>query len=317
MPDIADLLAALPPELQNDDEGDNTSDAADPSVAEPPADDESGDEGSDDTAEEAQDGDAASDDAAKDDTSDDSDDDYVVQAGEELKNAVDDTALNEPKAAQTNEGQYILEGLNKISVRIINAKDEVETVQVYGWGDLPRDYKGIATPYEQGLFSSAVQNQELTARQRQAEYRANQQQIQQEQFMQRENRAIAEDLADLRSDGLFPKFKGEPGSKEFNSSDGAKEFDRVINYMNEYNDRALEASSKGKAYRHIGFREAFIMLNGPNPKAAEQREQKARRAVASRTVTSQGTSSKTTRQLPRVSNITDLQSEWDQIAANS
>jgi len=207
--------------------------------------------------------------------------------------------------------------LAKIQVRIIAADDSVKTVEVYGWGDLPRDYKGFATKYEEGIFQQAANAQELKARDLQAQFRNNKTQADTEAYVQRENRAISEDLTELRQEGLFPKFKGQPGTKEFNESDGAKEFDKVVDFMNKQNDQYGKAAQSGKAYRHIGFREAFIMLNGPDPKAADKADDKARRTAAGKLTSSRGTSSDTTQvSTKRVTNITELGEEFAQFVGS-
>ena len=92
-------------------------------------------------------------------TPEEEDDDYVTKADldEETPPAVTPPVATTP--TEEAEAQYVLGKLQKIPVRIVNADDKVETVEVYGYGDLPRDYKGIATPYEAGVFQTAVTNQ--------------------------------------------------------------------------------------------------------------------------------------------------------------
>lgn len=295
MPGLTDIINDLPPELAAGDDDTDTSAENDSQV------------GADDDA-----------DNTEDDTNpeDNNDDDYITDPEEDEPVA---PAADIPPAPPVvnDEGTFILQNLAKIQVRIVAADDSVKTVEVYGWGDLPRDYKGFPTKYEEGIFQQAANAQELKARDLQTQYHNNKMQADTEQYVQRENKAIAEDLTELRQEGLFPKFKGTPGTKEFNDSAGAKEFDKVIAYMNEQNDRYGKAAQTGKAYRHIGFREAFTMLNGPNPKAADKAEDKARRGAAGKLKSSRGTPADTTQvSTKRVTNITELGDEFAQFVGS-
>lgn len=229
-----------------------------------------------------------------------------------------------PQPQVTDENKFILDGLSKINTRIIvtgaDGKDEVKEVQAYGWGDLPRDFKGFATPYEQGVFTSSVQAQEIKARELQTQFRQNKLQADAEAYTLRENRAVARDLRELRKDGMFPKFKGIPGSSEFNSSEGAKMFDEVIQFMNEQNDEAGKAANKGDAFYHISFKQAYRMLH---PEVFDtkgrQAQQNARRNAARKTKTRPGQSpdKKANVQNKRVNNITDLAGEFEQFVGSS
>lgn len=315
MPELSDILNELPPELAVDGSTDEDTTTA---VADAPADDDAADDTTDteDTTDDAADDDSA------DDTDDSADDDYFTNLGDEDADEDKPAATTTPAAGLDNEGQYILTNLPKISVSVLvpgaNGEDEVRQVQVYGWGDLPRDMKGFVNPYEQGIFTASANNNELKARELQTEFRQNKVKADTEVYVQRENKMIADDLTELRQEGIFPKFKGVPGSKEFNDSDGAKEFDRVVAYMNEQNDRYGKAAQNGRAFRHIGFREAYIMLNGPNAKADAKREQTARRAVAGKLRTSRGTAAGTRNVSTQpVNNINDLADEFSQFAGRA
>lgn len=322
MPQLEDLMGDIPADILNDevpaeapvddgnddDDADGVDDGTDTGVDDDGTDDDAGDDaGSDED-----------DDAAATGDDDDGNDDYVTTAedDEEPAPATPDDKPNVTPPTATDENSYILQGLNKIAVRIIVPGDKdgetaEKTVEVYGYGDLPRNYLGFASKYEEGVFSQSVIAQEGKAEKLQQQFRNNQQQQDLNQYTRKENSAIAEDLTDLRTEGLFPKFKGVPGSKEFNESDGAKEFDRVVAYMNDQNQKYGKAANSGKAFRHIGFREAFIMLNGPNLKASEQAEQRNRKQIASRLKGGGGTKSgqRNVSSKP-VQNITDLEGEF-------
>jgi hypothetical protein len=310
MPELKDVINDLPPDLQVDEPDDN---GTPPDGGTPPGDNPAV------PPDDAPDGDeppAGGDKKPGEEEEDEDQDDYFTSSGsdDDDKPAAD----KPPQTPQaTDENSYILQNLSKIQVRIVAADDKVKTVEVYGYGDLPRDMKGFATPYEQGVFNQSVIAQENRAKELQSEFRNQKMQADTEEYVLRENRAIAEDLTELRQEGIFPKFKGVPGSKEFNESEGAKEFDKVIAFMNEQNDNYGKAAQGGKAYRHIGFREAFVMLNGPNPKAAEKAEDAARRKVAGKLASSGGTSadSKTVSN-KRVTNINELAREFEQFVGS-
>lgn len=246
-----------------------------------------------------------------DDEEDDDNDDYITTAEDEPVKPPEQPASPAP---QDDASKFILAGLTKIPVNIIVAgadgKDVVQSVEVYGYGDLPRNFKGYASPLEGELFRGAVTAQELKARELKAKFDGQQAQKATDEYVTRENAAIAEDLKELRADAVFPKFKGNPGTKEFDSSDGAKEFDRVLKFMNEENQKYADAASRGKAYRHIGFKQAFYMLNG-DVKGREKSEGDARRKVAGRVVSKKGTQATLRTKSPKpVTNLMDLADEF-------
>lgn len=81
--------------------------------------------------------------------------------------------------------------------------------------------------------------------------------------------------------------------------------------MNDKNDSYLKAANGGKSYRHIGFREAFDMLHGPNPKGKEKAEDGARKTIAAKTKSRRGSDAqKQTVKAGRVSKLTDLDQEF-------
>jgi hypothetical protein len=310
VPELNDIINELPPELAASESTDDTT-VNDTSEEEVDTSD-NGDNATDETTEEVD----TSDDTQEEETDNDNDDYFT--SGEEETPPADTTSQ---PTQMDNESQYILTNLPKITVQLVmptaDGKDEVKQYDVYGWGDLPRNMKGFATPYEQGVFTASAQNNELRARELQGEFRQNKVKQDTEVYVQRENKAIADDLTELRQEGVFPKFKGIPGSKEFNESLGAKEFDKVVAYMNEQNDRYGKDANSGKSFRHIGFREAFVMLNGPNLKAAEKKDMEGRRKVAGKLKTGSGTDANTkTVSTKRVSHITDLADEFAQFAGN-
>lgn len=307
MPDpsnLSDLINDAPEELLSDEpeleEEDDTS--VDNPVDEPledeePVEDEEESVGDEEDEEEPEE--------EKEDEPED-DDDYVTKV--DLDEKPETPVTTTP--SQEAEAEFVLAKLQKISVRIINGKDETETVEVYGYGDLPKDYKGIATAYEAGVFQTAVTEQLGKVKDLQGQFRNDQQQKMVDAEAEKENRSIARDLQDLRADSVFPKFKGEPGTREFDTSAGAKEFDRVVAFMNERNAEYVRLANRGEAYRHIGFKEAFELLN-PGLKEKSNKEEQARRIVARKNKSGTGTpATKITRSPRQVSNLTDLEEEF-------
>ena len=307
---LRDLIEDLPAELADDGVEASDDDATDTSTNEGAEDDDTTTD--DDTnTDDASDDDAEGEDdknPAAGDADDDTDDDFV--------STIDDDAEVPAAVVQTTENQFILNGLQKISVDVIGPDDKVATIQVYGYNDLPRNIKGFASVYGEKQFDASVAAQETRARELQTEYRTNSAKAATEAYTFKENKMVADDLTELRQEGIFPKFKGVPGSKEFNESAGAKEFDRVVKYMNEQNDKYGKAATQdGKAFRHIGFREAYIMINGPDTKAAERREQAARKTVAGKIKSGRGAgANERVVETKRVANITDLAGEFEAFA---
>lgn len=309
MTELSDIINDLPSELTADESTEDNA-VTDTSAGEEGAEN---DEQNEDTSE------GNENEGGEDSEEENNDGDYFTDPEEEEKPATQPVTQQPQMDTESN---YILTNLSKISVQLVmpsadGKSDEIQKFDVYGWGDLPKNYKGFASPYEQGVFTASAQNNETRARELQGEFRQNKVKADTEVYIQRENKAVAEDLTELRREGIFPKFKGIPGSREFDESAGAKEFDKVVAYMNEQNDKYGKAANSGKAFRHIGFREAFVMLNGPNTKANEKKDMEGRRNAAAKLKSGRGTSSDTkTVSTKRVSNITDLADEFASFAGN-
>jgi hypothetical protein len=253
----------------------------------------------------------------EDDDEDEQTDYFTAPIEDEAKPVVEAPKTAAPLA--DTEDKYVLENLSKIPVNIVvtgaDGKDVIQRVEVYGNGDLPANFKGFATPLEAENYRSSLTIQITRALDLRKDYKANATRIEAErtqaEYDLKERRAIAEDLTELRAAELFPHFKGKPGTKEFSESAGGKEFDKVIAFMNKRNDEYIQRASAGKNYRHIGFREAFDMMHGPNPKAAQQAEDKARKTIAAKTKSGRGADAGAkTVKTGRVSNLNDLNAEF-------
>lgn len=309
MPELNELMGELPEGLggtatvdddQDDDEEETVVDDNQQ------VDDDSGDDSEEDADDDEEDG---------KEVDDEDDDDFVVDIDDEPVNKVE-----QPKDLPKldNEGTYILERLPKISTNVIvleNGKEVQKTVQVYGINDLMQTpgIKGFVSDLEQARFTTEVNNNEIKARELQGEFRRQKAEQDVQAYNTRENRAVARDLRDLRQEGIFPKFKGVPGSREFEGSDGAKMFDEVIAYMNEQNDQYGQAAAKGEAFYHMSFRQAYRELHPEvfNTKNKEA-QRKQDKQIARRVKSGGGTRSASGKNLQttRVSNINDLASEF-------
>lgn len=327
MPELSSLMGDLPEDLQptaatgaavDDDAPAGSEDSEEEEVTTPPAGEEEEDQPGGDSEDEEE--------APTGTPPEDEDDDYVTDLeDEEEKPTTPSASVAETPPAKppmTDENTFILNGLPKITVNVVvpsadGKSQETKEFQVYGWGDLPRNMLGFASPYEQGVFTASAQNNELKARELQTQYRQEKVRADTEVYTLKENKAIARDLRSLREDGVFPKFKGVPGSKEFNDSEGAKEFDRVIAYMNEQNDIAGQAAQNGEAFFHISFKQAFQMLHGTKGQEKAKQEQQARRAAAGKLKPGNGAKpNERNVQTKRVSNITDLAGEFEQFVGS-
>jgi len=290
----SDLVNEFDDENTTDDATDDTKVVVDDTTADDNADDNKTDDSTDDkTVDDATD-DKGDDKTADDKTAGKVDDDEGYYADEE--GAEDATVTTTPEvppapANFTPEEKYIVDNLPQVSVRIVQADDSIKTVQVRSATELPQSMKGIASAYEAEIFHAAMAAQEGAARQLQTYYRQHQSQLQAEDFEKKENASIRDDIAELQRDGEIPKFKAQPGTRAFDADPAAKVVQETIEFMNERNAKYLERSNSGGVYRHIGFAEAYELMNG-NGRAKTQNSA-ARREAAKKLVSGQGGSTKT------------------------
>jgi hypothetical protein len=291
----------------DDDQNDNVNDVDDTST-----DDDKTPE--DEDAEDGKDTDTDDDDTTSDkdtDTTPANDDEGYFADDDDTSD--DDTSPAELPAAPasfTPEEKYIVDNLPLIKVRVRLADDSIKTMEVRSAADLPRDMKGIATPYEDKQFDLANAAQETRARELQTYYRQHQTQLQAQEFEKKENQSIRDDIAELQRDGEIPKFKAQPGTRAFDNDPAAKTVQEVIEFMNDRNAKYLEQSNKGGAYRHIGFAEAYELMNAGGKNTSKNSS--ARKDAARKLVSKQGGSSAKTPKAP-VSGRTlkDVAAEFD------
>jgi heme oxygenase len=167
------------------------------------------------------------------------------------------------------EAKYIVDNLPEISTRIMQDGKPVD-VTVKSWTQLPDDVE-FATKRDELAFMNSLTAQENRARELQNTYRQEQTQSQVNEFEQRENAAINEDLTRLQNEDKLPKLLA-PDDPKFADDPSTKEVQTVLDYMNEKNAEYLDRYNKGSAYRHIGFEEAFNMM--PKTQEANTRSQR-------------------------------------------
>lgn len=218
----------------------------------------------------------------------DNDDGYFA-LDEEEDNEEQPTAPVVPIPSNfSEEDKYIVDNLPLISVRVIMPDDSIKTLQVRSATELPRDMKGIATPYEDKQFDLANAAQESRARELQTNYRQHQTRIQSQEYEKRENAAIREDIDELQRNGDIPTFKAKPGTKAFDDDPAAKIVQETIDFMNTRNAKYLEKSTTGGTYRHIGFAEAYELINGNGKAKIDPKDSSARKDAARKLVSKQG-----------------------------
>lgn len=170
------------------------------------------------------------------------------------------------------EQQYIRDNIGEpLVIRGMQGDKQVE-LKVYTPGEIPADFK-----FSSDAEMISAQNG-FIALERRAEtllgtYRSDLSAKEAQNFERRENEGIRQDVAELQKEGDFPKFKIQPGQEGFDNDPAAKQMQEVLNFMSERNEQYLKEFNQGRAYRHIGFREAFELWNAKNPAKAKQVEQ--------------------------------------------
>lgn len=208
--------------------------------------------------------DSGSSDGASDDSGD-GDDDKGFTAKDLEQDAEEKPAETPPAAKGLDpETQYIADNLPDITTRIIQ-DGKVSEVSIKSWTQLPPDVE-FATKRDELAFINAITAQENRAKELQSDYRSTQNQNQAQEFEQRENAMIRDDITELQNQNLIPKFKVTPGDNGFESDNGYKAAQEVLEFMNKKNEQFLQNYNKGSAYKHIGFQEAYYMM----PKSQQQ-----------------------------------------------
>lgn len=206
-----------------------------------------------------------------------------VSSEEEEPTEIDTNGLND-------EAKYIVENLPYITARIKDGEN-VKEVQIKSWTQLPDDVN-FATKRDEIAFMNALTAQENRALDLQNKFQQGQQEKQTQQFEERENEAVRADITELQKAGELPKFKVKPDDAEFDKDPATKEVQKVLDFMHERNEQYLKEYQQGRAYRHLGFREAFVLQQKSKPNKAEVEEDAERQGLANKTNVTRGMASK-------------------------
>ena len=229
-----------------------------------------------------------------------------------------EVAAYEPEAPQVDasgtqlsqaEQAYVTENIGQPLVIRGMVGDQPTEIKIFAPDQIPHNF---TFNNQADLLSTqaALSRLENKAEQLLGGYRNQQSRTQALAFEQRENESIRSDVAELQKDGLFPKFKVQPGARGFNDDPSAMQMDEVLKLMTSRNEQYVQEYNHGKQYRHIGFREAFDMWERQQPAKEQAKAQKAedteRKQVADKVGASRGLSSEGL-QKPRVTRGTTIE----------
>lgn len=219
------------------------------------------------------------------------DEGYTADEIEDVEKPTSDVETADIDTSNLNdEAKYIVDNLPFITARIKDG-DKIKEVQVKSWTQLPEDI-AFASKRDELAFMNALTAQENRARDLQVKFQQTQQDKQNRDFETRENESIREDIAELQRTGELPKFKVKVDDPNFAKDETTKEVQKVLDFMSERNEQYLKEYQQGRAYRHIGFREAFSMYKRTQPSREEAQEDKERNEIAKKTNVNRGLPSK-------------------------
>lgn len=222
-------------------------------------------------------------------------------------------------ALSTAEQKYIADNIGEpLVIRGMRGDKEVE-LKVYAPEQIPADFK-FASDQQMLAAQTAFVRMENKAQSLLGGFRNEASQTQARDFEVRENEGIRQDVAELQKAGEFPKFTVKPGDIGFDETPEANEMTDVLKIMVDRNEQYLKEYNQGRAYRHIGFREAYEMHQAKRPakakEAAQTKEDTERKQVADKIGTNQGLSASklmkpTVRSGTRVEDILNrVEQEW-------
>lgn len=224
------------------------------------------------------------DEAEADDTEGYTIDQDDTEAEQDEATPTNSTDENKTNPSLTPEDAYILENLQPITVRGQVADKDVE-VKVYAPEQLPQGFK-FNDDRDREIVGKAFNMLESRAQQLQTDYRSQQTAKSATEFKAAEDAADRSEIGELQRDGVIPKFKAEPNSKDFDSDPAVKLVQEVLDFKEKENERFLKEFNAGKPYKHIGFEEAFFKYQRTNPPKVDEEQKKEdaeRKEVARRT----------------------------------
>lgn len=206
---------------------------------------------------------------------------YAIDEGEEK-------AEPPEKVEVTPEDQYILDGVKDSAITVrgtVGDSKEVKEFKVLAPQQLPRGFHFL-DDYDASVAYTAFNTLEQKASQLQAQYRQEQTTKTNQEITEKERQADRSDIARMQKSGIIDLFKVAPDDPKFESDPAVELVQNIMDYKDKLNSQYAEAYSKGAAYRHIGFEEAFYKYQRDNPtkgNPAQQKEDKERREFARRT----------------------------------
>lgn len=215
------------------------------------------------------------------------------------------------------EAKYIVDNLPYMAARIKDG-DSIKEVQVKSWTQLPDDVV-FASKRDEMAFMNALTAQENRALSLQNQYQQTQSKQQAQDFEDRENESIQDDITELQKAGELPKFKVKTGDPDFDKDPATQEVQKVLDYMNERNEQYLKEYNQGRPFRHLGFKDAFQLFarTAPTKSSELKKEDKERKEVAgklgmNRGLTSNEIKKSTVRSGTRIEQILDRidSEEW-------
>lgn len=228
------------------------------------------------------------------------DDGYTIDEGEEEEEA-ESTPTETVTSKLDPEQQYILDGLNPITVRgTVGNSTTIKEYQALSPEQLPSGFKFV-DEREMAIAAKSFSMLESQATQLQNDFRNQQTQKNAKDFKEREDNADRADIGQLQRDGEIARFKTDPDDPKFTKDPAAVLIQEVLDFKEKQNTQYMEEYNAGRPYKHIGFNEAFAMYRRSNPakSSAQAKEDEERLDVAKRTTGSKGESA-TTAQKPRV-----------------
>lgn len=193
-----------------------------------------------------------------------------------------------PPEEVTPEDQYILDNIKDSAIVIrgtVGDSKEVKEYKVLAPQQLPRGFHFI-DDYDRTTATSAFNALEGKASQLQAQYRQEKSTKSIEKVTEAEKIADRSDIARLQKAGDIPLFKSTPDDPNFDGDPGVELVQKILDYKDKLNSVYNESYSKGAAYRHIGFEEAYLKYQKENPdkvNTAQKKEDDERKGFASRT----------------------------------
>lgn len=181
------------------------------------------------------------------------------QPWEERPDEIDEKLWNK----STPEEKFIYNSLDYITVK---GKDG-EELSVKLPTQLPDDFE-FASKRAEAQFYSAMSAQSAKAEKLMNKITSDREQTTKQEQEKAELDAIIADVDRLQDDGIVPKIKAKPGTKEFNDDPSVQLVNKILDFRDEYNRK-----HKGE---NISSYTAGLLYKAKNPKEFETEDDKRR-----------------------------------------